>query len=127
MPIKYKIASTNKPGQGKAGEKVYFPRLTESSRVSMDYLIPIIEKRSSASGADVYSVLYNLVNLIPEMLLDGKTIKLENLGTFSLHAQTRAESSPEEVNAQNITGLKVVFRPDVRIKQELKHPEFIKV
>jgi len=114
MPIKYKITSTNKPGQGKAGEKVYFPRLTQSNRVGMDELIRIIEKRSSASGADVYSVLYNLVNLIPEMLLDGKTIKLDDLGTFSLHAQTRAESSPEKVS-------------DVRIKQELKHPEFIKV
>ena len=127
MALKYKIASTSKPGQGKAGEKVYFPRLTESSQVTLQEMIWAIEKRSSVTESDVYAVLYNLVNLIPELLLKGNTVKLDNLGTFRLYAQTQAESSPEKVSDHNITGLKLTFRPDVRIKQKLKHPEFIKV
>lgn len=119
MALTYTIMSTNRPGEGKAGTPMYFPKLTGTSQTNLRQLSKILAMRSTASEADVYLVVTGLINLIPQLLTEGKTVKLDGLGTFRLHARVDPASSPDKVTARNIRELRMSFRPDNEIKREL--------
>lgn len=120
LALHYKVVSTSKPGSGKEGSQLWFPKLTGSSQINLHEIAKNLEKRSSASGTDVYLIVRGLVDLLPQLLIDGYTVKLDELGTFRLHAKTDVCEQPEQVSARNIRELRVSFRPDNRIKQQLK-------
>ena len=61
-----------------------------------------------------------MVDLIPELLDKGKTVKLDELGISRLHAKVATSESPESVTAKNIRELRMSFIPDKQIKDELK-------
>lgn len=79
-----------------------------------------MEKRTTASEADLKLIITNLVNLIPELLLAGHTIKLDDFGTFRLHAKTLPSENPDKVTVRNIKELRISFIPDKRMKLVLK-------
>ncbi|HEX3008599.1 MAG TPA: HU family DNA-binding protein [Bacteroidales bacterium] len=119
MSLKYKVISTYKPGEGKQGEQIWFPKLTGSSQVTLADMAQILAERSTASEADVYLIMVGMMGLIPELLGEGKTIKIENFGTFRLHAKVKTESSPEKITVRNIKELRLSFRPDKEIKKAI--------
>jgi len=123
MALTYKVVSTTKPGQGHDGEQIWFPKLTGSSKVDLWEVARILAKRSTASEADVFLVITGLVSLVPELLLQGKTVKLDNLGSFRLHARVKTSPVREEVSAKNIREIRLSFKPDNRIKEALHGAE----
>lgn len=127
MPILFK-AAVKRP-RGVAGEQdpAYYPVITEREIIDIKQLCDVIGKRSSMSRADVMGVLHALIEIIPEQLLNGKSVKLDGMGIFSLHASGQGKPSAEELTAKDVTGLKMVFRPAREIKEELKKAEFKKV
>jgi predicted histone-like DNA-binding protein len=124
MLLNYKIVSTFRPGEGKTGRKLWFPKLTGSSQINLREIAEILGKRSTASGADLYLIIKGLVDLIPELLTQGKTVRLDELGTFRLHARVTVRDSAQEVSAKNIRELRISFIPDKGIKDKLKNVEF---
>lgn len=42
MPVKYKVVSTHKPGQGKEEEKIWFSKLTGSEQVNLREIAKIL-------------------------------------------------------------------------------------
>lgn len=111
--------TTYKPGEGKTGKQICFPKLTGSMKMNLRDVSKILAQRSSLSEGDVYAVVVNLVDLIPEMLMNGYSIKLDGLGSFRLHAKVTTEENPKDVNVHNIKGLRISFRPDNLMKNEL--------
>ena len=126
MALQYKIISTIKRGQAEDNERIWFPKLTGSRKVELQQVAQILEKRSTASEADIQVVLTGLANLIPELLLNGNTVKIDNFGSFRLHAKVTTEDSPDKVTALNINDLRISFLPDKRIKTALKRADFTK-
>lgn len=126
MALKYKVVSTYKPGEGKLGKQLWFPKITGSSQIDLRQIAKLLQIRSSASGADVYLIVKGLVDLIPELLADGYTVKLNELGTFRLHAKVDTHNTPEAVTAKNIKQLRLSFRPDNQVKQALHGIKIIK-
>jgi predicted histone-like DNA-binding protein len=120
MTLKYKVVSTFSPGEGKEGKQIWFPKITGSSQINLSEIAKILHKRSTASESDVYLIVKGLVDLIPELLADGYTVKLDELGIFRLHAKVTTSDSPESVSVRNINKLRLSFRPDNAIKSELK-------
>jgi predicted histone-like DNA-binding protein len=116
MALKYKIVSTFSPGEGKEGKQLWFPKITGSSQINLREIAKILHKRSTASESDVYLIVKGLVDLIPELLANGYTVKLDELGTFRLHAKVSTSGSPESVSVKNINKLRLSFRPDNFIK-----------
>lgn len=54
MALKYKVVSTFSPGQGKDGKQLWFPKLTDSSQIDLRGIAKLLNRRSTASEADVY-------------------------------------------------------------------------
>lgn len=126
MSISYKVAS--KKPRGVAGEQPvkYYPVLTDRGIADSRYIMEIISSRTSFSRGDVMGMIQCLVELIPELLMDGKNVRLDGLGTFSVHAKSKGRETAEAVTLRDIDQLKVSFLPDKQIKKELKNTRFVK-
>lgn len=127
MDVRYKVMSTYKPGKGKEGDRIWFPKLTGSTPVNLKDIASVLAKRTSASEADVYLVMMGLVDLMPELLAQGRTIKLDRFGTFRLHARVKTDTDPEKITTHYIKEIRLGFKPDKEIKNALKHIRVVKV
>ena len=63
------------------------------------------------SRADIAAILYLTVDCMREQLLEGKKIRLGDLGDFSVSLSSKGVEDPNAFNAQNITGVKVIWEP----------------
>ncbi|MFC0875563.1 HU family DNA-binding protein [Saccharicrinis sp. FJH2] len=126
MALRYKIVSTNVLENGQKGRRIWFPKLTGSQQMNLNQIAKELQKRTTASGADVYLVIKGLVDLIPVLLADGYTLKLDELGTFRLHAKVEPSDYEDAVTVRNIKELHLKFRADNALKTELKKIKVLK-
>ena len=76
------------------------------------------------SRADISAILYMAVDCMREMLLDGKKIRLGDLGDFSISLSSKGAESADKFTAQNITAAKVVWDAGAEFKNLMKDAEF---
>ena len=76
------------------------------------------------SRADIAAILYLTVDCMREQLLEGKKIRLGDLGDFSLILTSKGADSADKFSAQNITGVNVVWDPGMEFKSLLADAEF---
>ena len=76
------------------------------------------------SRADISAILYMAVDCMREMLLEGKKIRLGDLGDFSLLLSSKGAETADKFTAQNITNVKVQWEPGQQFKNLLDEAEF---
>ncbi len=76
------------------------------------------------SRADIAAILYLTVDCMREQLLEGKKIRLGDLGDFSVSLSSKGVEDPNTFNAQNITGVKVIWEPGAEFKSLRDDAEF---
>ena len=76
------------------------------------------------SRADISAILYMAVDCMREMLLEGKKIRLGDLGDFSLLLGSKGAETADKFTAQNITQVKVQWEPGKEFKNLLDDAEF---
>ena len=76
------------------------------------------------SRADISAILYMAVDCMREMLLEGKKIRLGDLGDFSILLASKGAETADKFTAQNITNVKVQWEPGQQFKNLLEDAEF---
>ena len=76
------------------------------------------------SRADISAILYMAVDCMREMLLEGKKVRLGDLGDFSLLLSSKGAETADKFTAQNITNVKVQWEPGQQFKNLLEDAEF---
>ena len=76
------------------------------------------------SRADISAILYMAVDCMREQLLEGKKIRLGDLGDFSVSLQSKGAESADKFSAQNITGVNVNWECGPEFKNLLADAEF---
>ena len=76
------------------------------------------------SRADISALLYLAVDCMREQLLEGKKIRLGDLGDFSINLTSKGADTADKFSAQNITGVNVVWDPGMEFKSLLADAEF---
>ena len=76
------------------------------------------------SRADISAILYMAVDCMRELLLEGKKIRLGDLGDFSVSLQSKGAESADKFSAQNITGVNVNWECGSEFKNLLTDAEF---
>ena len=76
------------------------------------------------SRADIAAILYLAVDCMREQLLEGKKIRLGDLGDFSVSLVSKGAESADKFTAQNITGVNVVWDCGSEFKSLLQDAEF---
>lgn len=126
MSVYYTVKS-KRPGLSKGEKPKYYPVVTGRRVANLREVCEDIASRSSLHQADVMAVVHSFIDLVPELLQDGKTVRLDGFGTFNLHASGVGKENPDKVTSRDITGVRMSFLPDKRIKNLLlKTTKFVK-
>ena len=86
------------------------------SAISTDRIAERLAEISTVSRSDVLAVLGNLASVMADYMALGKSVKIDGLGTFYFTAVANGTGveTPEEVNANQITGVRVRFIPETK-------------
>ena len=76
------------------------------------------------SRADISAILYMAVDCMREQLLEGKKIRLGDLGDFSVSLTSKGAKDAKTFSASNITGVNVVWDCGQEFKNLLADAEF---
>ena len=101
----------------KEGDRLWYPRIVKLNKtVTTRELGVALSKRSSLSVGDARSLVEDSMDIIREFLLDGKSVSLEGLGTFTMTCKAGGAGvkNKEDVHPAQITQLKVRFTPTYR-------------
>ena len=75
-----------------------------------------IEKESTVSQTDIMAVLSAIPNVMTRYLAEGHSVKLDGIGSFFLTFECKKTGvdTPEEVSMEQVTNIKVQFRPAMK-------------
>ncbi|MCI6118567.1 MAG: DNA-binding protein [Prevotella sp.] len=76
------------------------------------------------SRADISAILYLAVDCMREQLLEGKKIRLGDLGDFYITLSSKGAETADKFSAQNITSVNVMWEPGMEFKNLLADAEF---
>jgi len=94
------------------------PRLT--GKRTLKDLSEDIASVSSLSAGDVQNVIVNLIDQLPKWLMEGDSVKLDGFGTFRLSFSSTGVATRDEVTANGIKDIYVLFEPDEEIKDRVQ-------
>ena len=123
MPITYKVDKCRNPKFPEAN--YYTGTAVKTGELNFDKLAKRINNSTTITQADCYAVLKSMKDNIIEALTEGQVVVLEDLGRFQVSLQgkcynTETLADPEFKPAEMIKGHKIIFRPDPRLKEEVR-------
>ena len=109
--LKYrKIQRTPQTGENAGKKKWYATAVTDREMSFEDFVSHISDHGSPYSRGCIHGVLMDALDHLQELILDGKSVRLGELGLFSMGMTSRAEDSRAEVTAQSIQGVHLILR-----------------
>lgn len=102
--LRYKKYKSTRPGTTK---DQWYVRLV-SEMVEFDEFIEHMANHHCAfSEATIRGVLIEMETCLRELLLEGKAVRLDDLGIFKIGAQSQGSPSAKDCTAENVVGLHV--------------------
>ena len=96
---------------------LWYPKsVLVGSPVTTKQIAERLSKESTVSLADTYAVLLALGGVMGEYMAEGRSVKLEGIGSFyfTATANKNGVDKEEKVSANQINGVRVRFIPETR-------------
>lgn len=107
------------------GKPLLFPRMIENESINLNLLCEEIAKQSIHTKGTIKGVIYDLVEIFAKLLHEGKTIDLEDMGTFKLAIGTDAKiTSDMPYKKRPITVRGINFQPSKILMDAIGTPKF---
>ena len=123
--IKYKAVGRKKPGAKNSPLKYYASTVLDGEVGLLD-ICQEIERISTVSEADIMAVLTSLVSVVPEKLVNGKIVRLGDLGSFRPSIGSNGMEKESEVAISSIKSNKILFKPGKRMMKVMKGADYKK-
>ncbi|MDY0015317.1 MAG: DNA-binding protein [Bacteroidales bacterium] len=117
--MKYKLIQRINPKDVQSPKK-WYALPVNNGLVSVEEMAQLIALRSSLTPGDVYNVIYNLYDAIPDYIEEGRSVSLGVLGKMRGSFSSKGIDDPKKYNARLITKKRIIFTPGVAIKKRLK-------
>ncbi len=127
MSIQFKALERSQPGVTGGGVKKFYASPVRGPELSLDGLTKAIERKCTVNGADIRAVLYAMVEESAAALEDGRTIRLGDLGSLRITMNSEGRSVPENVTAQCVKKVGVIFTPGAKLQEMFKTVKLTKV
>ena len=109
--LKYrKVSRTPQVGKDAGKKKFYATAVQDRTMEFEDFVTHISEHNSPYSRGTVHGVLMDTLDCLQELILDGKSVRLSDLGLFSIGMTSRGEETADKVTASSITGVHLIVR-----------------
>lgn len=104
--LRYKVYKFKSNGNQKANGKFY-GRVTHNVMEFDEFVHFLSVHNCVFSEGTIHGVLIEMLNSLRELLLDGKAVRLGDLGIFSIGAATKGEEKAEDFDAENFKGVRL--------------------
>ena len=109
--LKYrKVTRTPQSGPNKNKQMYYATAVTDREMNFEEFVTHISEHNSPYSRGTVHGVLMDTLDCLQELILDGKSVRLADLGLFSIGMTSRAEATKDKVSAASVEGVHLIVR-----------------
>ena len=93
--------------------------ITAVSPVSLNRIVERIQARCTVNSADIKACLDALQAEVLESIMDGKSVRLGDLGSFRPVLSSKFYANAEDVDANSIKSVRVRFTPSVAMRSAL--------
>lgn len=109
----------------------YYPAPAYISEVGINQLASEISESTTLTPTEVIGVIRSLLTTVPKYMMLGYKVRLDSFGIFKLSFNNaitcKGYEKASSVTASDIASIRVMFTPDVMIKEKLARPEFVKL
>lgn len=130
MAVPYVSRRRMNPRDMKAEDRFY-PAPAYISVIDINQLAAEISEITALTPTEVVAVIRSLLQTVPKYMMLGYKVRLDTFGILKLGLRIAqgcgGHALASEVSASDIESLRVMFTPDVMLKEKLKHPEFVKL
>lgn len=124
MALYFNVVPKVNPRSPRDGEYRYYAVLKSLGLVDEHEVARQISAETNLSPQEALFSIHQFEKILLRNLLDGHTVKVGNLGSFSLTINSRGCSTAEEVTEQCIKNVNLNFRPSENVKQAINTAQF---
>ena len=117
MAIRYDV-KTKRSGVG-AKESKNYAIPVRSGEISTRQLAEELSERCTLTETDIRATLIGLSKMIEEYLHNGYSVRLDDLGRFTLSVTSAGYDVPEDCTPKMVKAKKICFMADKRLKENL--------
>ena len=109
--IKYrKVKRTPQTGEN-AGKELWYATVVTDREMNFEEFVDHISSHNSPySRGTVHGVMMDMLNCLKELILDGKSVRLGDLGLFSIGMSSHGEVSRDKVSAASVEGIHLLVK-----------------
>lgn len=85
----------------------------------------LIADETTLNPMEALMAIRQLRKVVQRLLLDGKSVKLGNWGTFNVTLSTEGAATPEELTAANVKRVNVNFQAGDDMKNAMQKADFV--
>ena len=109
--IKYrKVKRTPQTGEN-AGKELWYATVVTDREMNFEEFVDHISSHNSPySRGTVHGVMMDMLDCLKELILDGKSVRLGDLGLFSIGMSSRGEVSRNKVTSASVEGIHLLVK-----------------
>ena len=109
--IKYrKVKRTPQTGEN-AGKELWYATVVTDREMNFEEFVDHISSHNSPySRGTVHGVMMDMLDCLKELILDGKSVRLSDLGLFSIGMSSRGEVSRDKVTSASVEGIHLLVK-----------------
>ncbi len=98
----------------------YTTKLVDETEVA-----EMIADETTLNPMEAQMAIRQLRKVVQRLLLDGKSVKLGNWGTFNVTLSTEGAETPETLTARNVKTVNINFQPGDELKTAMQKADFV--
>ena len=109
--IKYrKVKRTPQTGEN-AGKELWYATVVTDREMNFEEFVDHISSHNSPySRGTVHGVMMDMLDCLKELILDGKSVRLGDLGLFSIGMKSHGELTKDKVSAASVEDIHLIVR-----------------
>ena len=109
--IKYrKVKRTPQTGEN-AGKELWYATVVTDREMNFEEFVDHISSHNSPySRGTVHGVMMDMLDCLKELILDGKSVRLGDLGLFSIGMSSRGEVSRDKVTSASVQDIHLLVK-----------------
>ena len=124
MSIFLKPVQRHNPMEKDAPMK-WYPVQYTTKLVDENEVAELIADETTLNPMEAQMAIRQLRKVVQRLLLDGKSVKLGNWGTFNVTLSTEGVDKKDDLTARNVKAVNINFQPGDVLKTAMKKAEFV--
>ena len=125
--LKYKLVTRINP-QNKSEQPKWYAKAVQDRTIDFEGLVThMSEHNSPYSRGVIHGVLTDMLDCVKELVLDGKSVRLGDLGSLQIGISSKGAVTEEDFSDTLIKKARINFRPGLALMGALSNLTFAKV